>query len=133
MSDFSDWDNSLDAAIESYPLAPLPSGFVNRLMAQVEQEPRAVDLPRFRLQFLDVALPAFLALFALMVVTGGIWLGGQLNAAGLANPQSNLALIGQIPPWFGVGALAVLGEVTMMIMVGVRLWLDGPFLRVNQL
>lgn len=132
MSESNERDSILDAAIESYPLAPLPSGFVGRIMAQVGQQSQDIVLPRFQLQFLDVALPAFLALFAFLVVTVGVWLTRGLNSAGLAGFQLNLTLIGQIPAWFGLSAIAVIGEVMAVIMVGVMLWLDRPFLPVNQ-
>jgi hypothetical protein len=132
MSESNNRDSILDAAIESYPPAPLPSGFVNRVMAQVRQQPQAIVPPRFRLQFLDVALPAFLALFTFLVVVVGMWLTGQLDAAGLPGTQLNLTLAGQIPAWFGISAVAVLGEVMVAIMVGVTLWLDQPFLPVDQ-
>jgi hypothetical protein len=132
MSESNDQDSCLDAAIETYPLAPLPSGFVNRVMAQVKQQPQAIVRPRFRLQFLDVALPAFMALFALLVMVVGMWLTGQLGAAGLPAVQLNLTSAGQVPPWFGISAVVVLGEVMVAIMVGAMLWLDRPYLPVNQ-
>jgi hypothetical protein len=132
MNEFNDQDSFLDAAIETYPLAPLPTDFVSRVMTQVGQQPQVIILPRFKLQFLDVALPAFMALFALLLVVVGMWLTGRLDAAGLPAVQLNLALAGQVPPWFGISAVVVLGEVMVAIMVGVMLWLDRPFLPLNQ-
>jgi len=132
MNEFYDQDSFLDAAIETYPLAPLPTDFVSRVMTQVGQQPQVIILPRFKLQFLDVALPAFMALFALLLVVVGMWLTGRLDAVGLPAVQLNLALAGQVPPWFGISAIVVLGEVMVAIMVGVMLWLDRPFLPLNQ-
>lgn len=53
-------DPRIEAALESYPITPLPRGFVRRTMAQIEP-----SSPSFRLDFLDVAIPLFLALFIL--------------------------------------------------------------------
>lgn len=52
-------DLLIEAALNAYPLAPPPPGFTARVMAEVWQAPRLA----FRLEFIDLALPAFFALF----------------------------------------------------------------------
>lgn len=57
-------DDLLTQALESYPQAPLPPGFMRRVMAQIEPAP----LPRFRLQFVDLAVPAFASLLLVTLI-----------------------------------------------------------------
>jgi hypothetical protein len=70
---------AIDEAIDSYPLESLPAGVIERTMIQVRADQAATseasDLaptraPRFvdALQFMDLAVPAFAAVFALAVV-----------------------------------------------------------------
>lgn len=79
----NDSDPLIDAALDSYPLAPLPPHFVRRTMAGV----RAGIRPRFRLEFLDLALPVFFILFAVTLTGLGFWLLNALNPLWLLEIQ----------------------------------------------
>jgi hypothetical protein len=64
-------DRLIDAALSSYPLSPVPPGFTRRVMRevgkfQVRRLKVETNTVRFRLDFLDVALPAFFAFFGML-------------------------------------------------------------------
>lgn len=69
-------DPRIDAAINSYPLVELPEGFSTRVINSIR---RGYPQVRFRLQFIDLALPLFLSLFSLTVLSVGIWGMNQLD------------------------------------------------------
>jgi hypothetical protein len=56
------------------PLYPLPEGFTLRVMAKIER-PQV----RFRLTFLDLALPAFFTFFATIIVGAAVWVYSTLD------------------------------------------------------
>lgn len=62
-------DAQLDAALDSYPLAPVPPGLMRRTLAKLPPRPR----PRFRLEFVDLAVPMFLVIFALLTGWTLLW------------------------------------------------------------
>ena len=62
------YDSRLDEALDSMPLVPLPEGFASRVIAKIER-PQV----RFRLTFLDLALPVFFTLFAAIIVGAAVW------------------------------------------------------------
>jgi hypothetical protein len=64
-----DADRVLDAALDSYPLTPVPSGLVRRTLARIQPRP----MPRFRLEFLDIAVPLFIVLFGLLTIWAAFW------------------------------------------------------------
>ena len=59
----------LDAALDSYPLAPVPAGLIRRALARLEPHPKI----RYRLEFIDLAVPVFLVLFLLLTVWAAFW------------------------------------------------------------
>jgi len=63
------YDPRIDEALDSMPVAALPKGFTSRVMAKVER-PQV----RFRLTFLDLALPSFFTLFATLIVGTAVWI-----------------------------------------------------------
>jgi hypothetical protein len=69
-------DNELrvEAALGSYPVFPLPPGFTHRVMAEI----RASEA-RFRLEFLDFALPTFLWLFFSISLISLAWMLNTLE------------------------------------------------------
>jgi hypothetical protein len=75
-------DSLIDAAFDSYPLAPLPPRFTRRTMAHIF--PR----PRFRLEFLDLALPVFTTIFFISMTGLGVWLINFLNPFWLLELQA---------------------------------------------
>jgi hypothetical protein len=104
----------IEAALNAYPLAPLPAGFVRATMA------RLVPPVRFRLSFLDVALPLVFALLIVTLFGLFVWLRGMLASTGLplpvieTLPAANLWGIS----WAAVLFLVVLAEVACLL-VGV--------------
>lgn len=56
-------DRIIDAAVRSYPFAPLPAGFTRRLMKRIRPQ-----RPAFRLALLDWLLPGFFGLFGVSTV-----------------------------------------------------------------
>jgi hypothetical protein len=52
-------DARLDAALNTYPIEPLPHGFSRRVMATINRK-----RVTYKLDFMDLALPLFLATFA---------------------------------------------------------------------
>jgi hypothetical protein len=59
-------DPKVDSFLAELPLAPLPAGFTRRVMKALPSR-QAHPLPKFRLEFLDLAIPTFTALFASLV------------------------------------------------------------------
>ncbi|RPI86824.1 MAG: hypothetical protein EHM41_07130 [Chloroflexi bacterium] len=57
-------DQMVDAFLNELPLSPMPSGFSRSVMERIKDEQKAI---RFRLDFIDLAIPVFLALFATLV------------------------------------------------------------------
>lgn len=69
-------DPRIDIAINSYPMVDLPDGFTAKVMNTIRKEhPRF----RFRLQFIDLALPMFLSLFSLTLLGVCAWGMNQLE------------------------------------------------------
>ena len=68
------YDPRLDEALDSMPLAPLPKGFSRQVLAKIES-PQV----RFRLTFLDLALPSFFALFATIIVGAAVSMYGRFS------------------------------------------------------
>jgi len=62
-------DSRIDEALDSMPVVPLPEGFTSRVMAKIE-----CPKVRFRLSFLDLALPAFFTLFAATIMGAAVWI-----------------------------------------------------------
>ena len=118
----SDFDPLIDAAFDSYPLAPLPSRFIRRTMGRIR--------PRFHLEFLDLALPAFIVLFAITVVSLGFWLVNALNPLWLLELQVRALWYAQnmnALPW-GLFALAGIAGFSACTFAGLALALalDRP-------
>lgn len=57
-------DQMVVAFLNEIPLSPVPSGFTRSVMERIRDEQKAI---RFRLDFIDLAIPVFLALFATLV------------------------------------------------------------------
>ncbi len=115
----------LDQVLTTLPLAPLPEGFTARVMAQIEQQTHMAPV-RFRLDFLDWAVPTFTAVFVLVVwfllqSTAAAALSGTL--AGLNLPGLIIMLLShQMTRLF----LLLLLEIYIGAVVGLWLWYDRP-------
>ncbi len=81
----NEFDPRIDAALDTYPPAPVPSGIVQRAMRQIrtqsqaQSKPQFRAKPRFRLEFLDIVIPAFTAFFALVVGALILWMLNHLD------------------------------------------------------
>lgn len=114
-------DHLLTQALESYPLAPLPPGFVHRVMARIEPAPL---LPRFRLQFVDLAVPAFASLLLVLLILLAAqtdWLLLLWDGETAVSPLPSLHLT----PTFTAVLMAVIGELTLLIALCWGLWGDS--------
>lgn len=117
----------LDAALDAFPLTPLPAGFVRATMARLAPVPPI----RFRLYFLDVALPFGFALLMVTLLVLFLWLSGTVAPAGLSLPS--LPSFGELPAitvpgfsWAAVVGLILLGEVACLLAGAIFLtWGDG--------
>jgi hypothetical protein len=101
----------IDAALDAYPLAPLPAGFGRATMA------RLVRPVRFRLTFLDVALPFGVALLMAALFGLFLWLRGTIALTGLTLPNFEVVpavAMGGVS-WAAVVFLILLGEVACLL------------------
>ncbi|MCI0395326.1 MAG: hypothetical protein L0332_12365 [Chloroflexi bacterium] len=122
----------LDEALIHYPVAPLPAGFVRRVMDQVATLPQEPVAVYFRLQLVDLVAPLFLSLFLAFILVLGLWLRGTMDVAWLPpNPAPPAWLALPALAWLGVGAIVVMGEVALVLLVGVYLWLDRPHIMTS--
>ncbi len=122
-------DTILETALTTVPLAPLPTGFMARTLRQLP--PRAIAVIRFRLEFLDMALPLAVGVFvaAILLVIG--WYTGILSLDWFPAPANPLILPSfttlPLTTWAGIGVL-ILAIEAMLTMVGVlayTLWGDA--------
>lgn len=124
MNEQIDQDIVLEMMLTELPQAPLPPGFVANVMARVEHEAEAktaVVVPRFRLQFLDWALPTFIALFLGIVFV----LVGQTDWLTSLLEMGETAVLSQNSLQLGLIFTVVMGEIVLGVIVCLRLW-DEP-------
>jgi hypothetical protein len=141
------YDLQIDAALDNYPVSPTPRGFTRRVMAQIRGE-QAVKHPaygagtRFRLDFLDIALPAFFAGFAGLGFTVLLGMIALLNPLWLLRVQLQIRSFMYNFPWQGVSltplpwwVLLFTGSGLAILVVGLLLgtiWLS-PIVRRSQI
>lgn len=119
-------EHLLDAALDSYPLTPVPPGLVRRTLARIRPQPVA----KFRLDFLDFAVPSFLVLFILLTVGVALWTLNYLNPYWMVEWSARLAFtrqwmqfkLMQIPAWLPVlgvtlGGVFLTGCGLVMILI----------------
>ena len=115
-------DNLLTQALESVPQAPLPPGFVNRVMTRIEPAPLP---PRFRLQFVDLAVPAFASLLLVTLILLAAqtdWLPLLLGGETVVSPLTSF----QLTPTLTAVIMAVVGELALLVIFCWGLWGDSP-------
>lgn len=126
-------DVLVETALATLPLAPLPSGFIPRTMRRLT--PRPVIVARFRLDFLDMAIPVGLSVFAAALVLLTLWLIGFLSFPWLpafAEPIEIPSLT-QFPltTLTGIGLLLLAIEAVLAVLgvLAYNLWVDNnpPF------
>jgi hypothetical protein len=85
------WDDqAISAALKDIPLADLPPGFSQRTMQRVRQARLESYYRQRRLAFEDLALPAFLAVFLILVTLPAL---GLLYLMITDSPQSQIWLL----------------------------------------
>lgn len=126
-------DVLVETALATLPLAPLPDSFITRTMGRLT--PRPVIVARFRLDFLDMALPVGLSVFAAALVLLIFWLTGFLSFSWLPVFAEPI----EIPPLTqfpfttltGIGLLLLAIEAVMAVLgvLAYNLWVDNnpPF------
>jgi hypothetical protein len=123
-------DRLIDAALDSYPLAPLPPRFVRRTMAAIRAGSPAFPRPKFRLEFLDVALPVFFGFFGVTILGLGLWFVNAINPLWLLQleirTQWYLQNLNLLPVgWFAGAAIAGVCAVALAV-VGLAVALERP-------
>lgn len=110
-------DELIDAALDSYPLAPLPPMFVDQVMSQIKAASPRSFVASFRLELVDVMVPGLMAL--LFVAS---WLiGGSLEASSM---EEALAHSWLASPWLFLGVLLLVVEVGVGAALCIWLWGD---------
>lgn len=120
---------SLEESLRVLPLADLPPGFAGRVMAQLAAQPQAA-MPRFQLQFLDVALAMGLSSFVTLLLVMVSWYLEQTGVGWLPNLLLRAEQAAQSPTavllWIIVAAI-IAAEVVLGAFVCVQLWQDRPY------
>ena len=80
-----EYDSIIDAALDSYPLDPVPSGFTRQVMSQIVTRPAP-----FRLDFLDLALPVFFTFFFMAISGVAVFVYLDLNSWLKIEIQANI-------------------------------------------
>ena len=129
MNDISrDPQKMIDEALTRRPLATLPPGFAQRVMAQVQdaQAPPIRERIRYKLEPLDVALPALFACLVMLAI-GLAFVDLTLPPAwSAAFPAANLSLpwAWATSNWMVLVALLVTAEISLGLLFCAWLWLD---------
>ncbi len=122
-------ESMIDEVLQSYPQVALPPGLVNRIMLQVEAQPRPQP-ERFQLQFLDIALAlCFGGMITLLLVVIFATLGiVNLNwlPANVLSSFSFITLSASARFWFILG-IVLFAEVGLGAAVCLQLWQDRPY------
>ena len=128
-------DQLLDEALNSVPLAKLPDGFNERLMARLPQRaPVVVQEPqRFQIGFLDISLSAIIALSMVSVTVIALWLLGFVSgpvAVSLPLPSFDWASLRPLVEnniWLVVLAgMGISGAIALVGAMVMSLWDERP-------
>lgn len=117
MNESFEHDLLLNQVLDDYPQAALPAGFVGRVLARIEPAP-------FRLQFLDVAVPAFVSLLVVTIILLAAqtdWLPLLLGGETAVSPLATF----QLTPTLTAITLSVIGELALVAILCWRLWDDS--------
>ena len=118
-------ESIVEEILNTPPLEPLPENFVQQVMVQIKALSSEPIQVRFRLDFMDWAIPLFLAFFAFIViglirqwpVLYGLFGGSAAPAA---------AVVPIHPDWLLFIGLLVLAEILLAGAVGVWFWFGQP-------
>jgi hypothetical protein len=102
-------DILIDTALDSYPLAPLPPGFIRRTMKQVAPQESLLQL-----SFLDLSIAVFFVVFTAAVFYIMFWLLNVLNPIWMLEVQAWLQwaalYTSTVPPaWIPLAAAGLIG------------------------
>ncbi len=128
MNEFTTQDARIDQAINKFPMETLPPGFTDRVMTQISSSPQVA--PKFRLHFIDYALPVFGALFGIILTGLVAWLTGTIQIDGI--PAADIAtpimtyLSTLSPSWIVLGVLILGAELAMGLAISSQLLFDQP-------
>ena len=116
-------DGVLAAALDDFPVTPLPLRFVPATMQRIS--------PRFQLQFLDLALPFLSGVLFLTLLVGLGWFADLINLPWLPDPAGflpeTLTTWDQLPVNFLLFITIAVGAALVMVgTVYIALWLDRP-------
>ncbi|KAA3658903.1 MAG: hypothetical protein DWQ04_23735 [Chloroflexi bacterium] len=118
----------LDEAFDSYPLAPLPTGFADRVMSEVSRTPQ-LDA-QFRLQFIDLVLPTFITTFGTAVLLTTLWLTGYWIIEDLPQPTWMPAFSSYLEAmpmqWIAIGAVIIIFELLVSLLIASQVISDQP-------
>jgi hypothetical protein len=64
----------IDHTLDTLPVEPLPPGFTPKLIARISRRK-----PGFRLEFTDIAVPVFLAIFGILLVFCLFWIYSTID------------------------------------------------------
>lgn len=125
-------DRLIEQALAQRALAPLPPGFVDQLMTQIQTVPvRATrESIRYRVELPDIAFSLLGA--SLMVLALG--LSGHLAVLGIAAPIAWTAVLPTAwapTNWPALIGLFVFAEICFGALFCVWMWLDQPLTLVN--
>lgn len=126
-------ETMVEQALDEYPLAPLPPHFVRQVMVRVARLPQWQPEP-FRLHWRDTVVPALMTVFVYLLLSLSLWLFGRDVAWLPPTPAlfsmnvDSLATVG----WLSVAIMILVGEIGLLMWVGVSLWWDQPFMMKSE-
>lgn len=126
-------DRILDAALDTYPLAPVPTGLVRRTLARIQ------PMPRFRLEFLDFAVPFFLLIFGLLTIWAAFWTLNYISPYWMLEWTPRLAYLRQwvefelmrLPAWLPVFGMMLGGIFIACLTMTMILLLERSLLSMH--
>ena len=132
-------DQLIEEALAQRPFAPLPPGFVDRVVEQIEtaQAPVTRQVIRYKLELLDIAVPVLGACLTVLA----LGLTGHLAFLGIAMPirwpavlpTAVLPLLTEWLPfnWLDLVGVLVFAEICIGALFCVWMWLDRPLALAN--
>jgi hypothetical protein len=115
-------DPRIDIAIKSYPLAEVPDDFTIRTMALIREKHPQI---RFRLQFIDLAVPLFSSLFLLLIFGVGAWGLDQFDSHRLDYLVREITYFSKILPsvtLYGVDIILLASLIFFLITSLLAIW-----------
>lgn len=122
----------IDAALTTYPVAPLPPAFTSRLMAQIEATPQALppvtrstSLPHY-LQLYSFELACATMITLVMVVGIGWPLLARVGMAPLPNTPLTALLAQPSSVWYAFGFCGLILLELVVALLAWMTWIEQP-------